>query len=305
MMKKGLIAAMLLIVVGGLVACGGDQGQSNKRSVVVGSKDFTEAYLIGEMYALVLEEAGVPVDRKLNLGTTAIAHEALLKGGAQDGIDLYPEYTGTGLQAVLEQPPNPDPQQTYNLIKDGYKEKWGLVWLDMSPMNDTQAIVTTQEVSGAKGIKSLADLCAKAGELIIVARPEFSSRTDALPALQKVYGGCDFKEIKSVQSGDLLYRALLDKQADAAQADSTAGEIKGNNLVLLEDPKGYGGPYNIAPAARQDVLDMYPQIATALNNLAPRITTEEISTLNWEVAGKQREYEDVAREWLQKQGLLK
>ena len=300
-----MTAALLLVVAGGLAACGGEQGQGNKRTVVVGSKDFTEAYLIGEMYALVLEEAGVPVDRKLNLGTTAIAHEALLKGGAQDGIDLYPEYTGTGLQAVLEQPANPDPQQTYSLIKDGYKAKWNLAWLDMSPMNDTQAIVTTQEVSESKGIKSLADLCAKAGEMTIVARPEFSSRADALPALQKIYGGCEFKEIKAVQSGDLLYRALLDKQADVAQADSTAGEIKGNNLVLLEDPKGYGGPYNIAPVALQDVLDLYPQIATALNNLAPKVTTEEISTLNWEVAGKQREYEDVAREWLQKQGLLK
>ena len=304
MIRKSLVtAAMLLTLAGGLVACGGEQ--ADKRKVVVGSKDFTEAYLIGEMYALVLEQAGVPVDRKLNLGTTAIAHEALLKGGAQAGIDLYPEYTGTGLQAVLEQPPNPDPQQTYKLVKDGYKAKWGIVWLDMSPMNDTQAIVTTQEVSESRGIKSLADLCAKADELTIVARPEFGSRADALPALQNTYGGCEFKEIKAVQSGDLLYRALLDKQADAAQADSTAGEIKGNNLVLLEDPKGYGGPYNIAPVARQDVLDLYPQIAATLNNLAPKITTEEISSLNWEVAGKQREYEDVAREWLQKQGLLK
>src|SRR5688500_8247645 len=281
MIRKRLIAAaMLLILAGGLAACG-DQGQSSKRNVVVGSKDFTEAYLIGEMYALVLEEAGVPVERKLNVGTSAIGHEALLKGGAQDGIDLYPEYTGTGLQAVLEQPTNPDPQETYRLVKEGYKEKWGLVWLDMSPMNDTQAIVTTQEIAESKGIRSLTDLCAKAGELTIVARPEFGSRADALPALQKIYGGCEFKEVKSVQSGDLLYRARLDKQADAAQADSTAGEIKGNNLVLLEDPKGYGGPYNIAPAARQDVLDMYPQIATALNGLAPKITTEEISVLNW------------------------
>ncbi|MDQ3706238.1 MAG: quaternary ammonium transporter [Chloroflexota bacterium] len=298
-----MTASLLLLLVGALAACGEQQG--DKRKIVVGSKDFTEAYLIGEMYALVLEAAGVPVERKLNLGSTAIAHEALLKGGAQEGIDLYPEYTGTGLQAVLEQPPNSDPQQTYKLTRDGYMEKWGLVWLDMAPMNDTQAVVTTQEVAQSRGLQSLDDMCEKAADLTIVARPEFSSRTDALPALQKIYGGCDFKEIKAVQSGDLLYRALLDGQADVAQADSTAGEIKGHNLVLLEDPRGYGGPYNIAPVVRQDALDLYPQLAGALNNLAPRITTEEISALNWEVSGKQREYEDVAREWLQKQGLLK
>lgn len=290
-----------------LSACGdtGGTASNNSRKIVVASKDFTEAVLIGEMYAQVLENAGIPVERKLNLGSTDIVHAALLKGGADGGVDLYPEYTSTGLLAVLKQDPISDPQQAYEAVKTGYKDKFKLTWLDRSPMNDTQAMVTTRQVSEQKGIKSLQDLCDKASELTIVARAEFKDRADALPALQRIYGGCNFKEIKTVQSGDLLYKALTDGQVDAAQADSTAGEIAGNELVLLEDPKGYGGPYNIAPVVRDDVLAGNSRIAEELNKLSPKITTENIAALNWEVAGKKREPADVAKEWLKQQGLVK
>ncbi len=284
---------------------GNTPASGNGRKVVVSSKNFTEAELVGEMYAQVLENAGIPIDRKLNLGATDLAQAALLKGGDNGGIDLYPEYTSTGLLVVLKKDPISDPQQAYDAVKQGYEQQFKLTWLDRSPMNDTQAVVTTKEVSDSKGIKSLDDLCSKAGDLTIIARSEFKDRKDALPALQKIYGGCNFKEIKAVESGDLVYPALLNKQADAAAADSTAGPIAGNNLVLLADPKGYGGPYNIAPIVRDDVLAVYPKIADTLNTLAPKITTDQISALNWEVDGKKREIADVAKEWLQKQGLLK
>jgi osmoprotectant transport system substrate-binding protein len=278
---------------------------TNKRKIVVASKDFPEAIIVGEMYALMLEDAGIPVDRKMNLGATDLVHEALLKGGANSGVDLYPEYTGTGLQAVLKAEPIADAQGTYDAVKKGYAEKFQLTWLDRSPMNDTQAMITSKEVSTGKGIKTLQDLCDKAGDITIAARAEFKDRKDALPALQKLYGGCNFKEIKVVESGELLYKALVDAQVDASQADSTAGQISGNGLVLLEDPKGYGGPYNIAPVVRNDVLALYPNIAEVLNKLSPKITTEEITPLNWEVSGKGGEPKDVAKEWLQKQGLIK
>lgn len=276
----------------------------SKRKIVVASKDFTEAILVGEMYALVLEDAGIPVDRKMNLGSTDLVHGALLKGGDNGGVDLYPEYTGTGLQAVLKADPISDPQQVYDAVKKGYADKFQLTWLERSPMNDTQAMVTSKEVSEAKGIKSLQDLCDKAGELTIAARAEFKDRKDALPALQKIYGGCNFKEIKVVESGDLLYKALVDKQVDAAQADSTAGQIATNGLLLLEDPKGYGGPYNMAPVVRNDVLALYPNIKDTLNKLAPKITTAEITALN-ATASQGKEPKDVAMEWLKKQGLIK
>jgi osmoprotectant transport system substrate-binding protein len=308
-MKKGmlaLVALMSLSVV--LTACGTDNNAAStatpKRKIVVASKDFTEAILVGEMYALVLEDAGIGVDRKMNLGGTDLVQEALMKGGEKGGVDLYPEYTGTGLQAVLKADPIADAQGTYDAVKKGYAEQFQLTWLDRSPMNDTQAMVTSKEVSQQKGIKSLQDLCDKAGELTIAARAEFKDRKDALPALQKIYGGCNFKEIKVVESGDLLYTALVDKQVDAAQADSTAGQIATNGLLLLEDPKGYGGPYNMAPVVRNDVLALYPNIADVLNKLAPKITTAEITALN-ATASQGKEPKDVAKEWLQKQGLIK
>jgi osmoprotectant transport system substrate-binding protein len=139
--------------------------------------------------------------------------------------------------------------------------------------------------------------------LTIAARAEFKDRPDALPALQKIYGGCKFKDIKVVES-NLLYKAVVDKTVDVAQADSTAGEIAGNHLVLLADPKGYGSPYNIAPVVRDDVLEAYPQIAGALNKLAPKITNEEMSALNWAVAGQGKDPHDVAKQWLSSKGLL-
>jgi osmoprotectant transport system substrate-binding protein len=302
MKGKTLVAALLIIVSALLSACGGSG--DNKRSVVVSSKDFTEEYILGEMYALALENAGVPVTRKLNLGTTDVAQGALVKGGASDGIDLYPEYTSTGLNNVLKRDPIFDPKQVYDEVKKGYKEQFNLVWLDASPMNDTQAMVTTKEISDSKGIKSLQDLCDKAGDVTVAAVAEFKDRPDALPLLQKTYGGCEFKEIK-VFAPNLRYKALENKEADIAQAFSTDGQIAGMGLVLLADPKNYGLPYNVAPVVRQDVLDLYPQIADALNKLSPMITNEEISALNWEVDGKGREYAAVAKEWMQKKGLIK
>jgi osmoprotectant transport system substrate-binding protein len=272
--------------------------------VVVSSKNFTEEVILGEMYAQVLENAGVPVDRKLNLGTTAIAQEALVKGGANGGIDLYPEYTSTGLIAVLKQAAINDPEAAYQAVKKGYETQFKLTWLDKTPMNDTQAMVTTKDMSDQKGIKSLQDLCDKASDLTIAARSEFQTREDALPALQKIYGGCKFKEIKVVESA-LLYKALTDKQVDAAQADGTAGEIAGYSLVLLADPKHYGPPDNVAPVVRDDVLAKYPQISDLLNGLSAKITDSEISALNWDVAGNKKEPADVAKAWLVKQGLLK
>jgi osmoprotectant transport system substrate-binding protein len=303
---KVLAAAVLVLLSAVLSACDvGTMGQSSQRKVVVSSKNFTEAVLVGEMYAQVLEKAGIPIERKMNLGGTDVAQAALEKGGAADGIDLYPEYTGTGLLAVLKGEPESDPQKVYDTVKQGYADKFKITWLDRSPMNDTQAVITTQEVSDSKGIKTLQDLCDKASELTIIARAEFKDRADALPALQKIYGGCEFKEITAVESGDLVFAALADGKADVAASDSTAGPIAGNGLVLLEDPKGYGGPYNIAPVVRNDVLALYPKIADTLNSLSPKITTEEIARLNWEVDGKKREVVDVAKEFLTAQGLLK
>jgi osmoprotectant transport system substrate-binding protein len=147
-------------------------------------------------------------------------------------------------------------------------------------------------------------MCAKAADLRVSVIAEFRDRADAYPRLQEVYGACNFKELK-VMAPELFYPTLMNKEVEVTQAFSTDGPISGNGLVLLEDPQNYGLPYNVAPVVRDDVLQAYPQIADALNKLAPKLTNEVISTLNWEVDGKKREYADVAKEYLQQEGLIK
>jgi osmoprotectant transport system substrate-binding protein len=171
-------------------------------------------------------------------------------------------------------------------------------------MNDTQAFVTTKAVSDSMGIKSIADMCAKADQLRISTTPEFKTRADAYPRLQQVYGACNFKEQNSMDTS-LVYKTLMNKDVEITQAFSTDGPIAGDNLVLLSDPKNYGLPYNVAPVVRDDVLAMYPQIATSLNKLAPLLTNDVISGLNWQVDGQSKDYQDVAKQFLKDKGLIK
>lgn len=294
----GALAFVLALLVPLLGACTSSSGSGT--TVKVGSKNFTEEKLVGEMYALLLEDAGVKVERKLNLGTTDICHTALTKGD----IDLYPEYTGTGLTAILNKPVSGDQQAVYKTVSDDYKSQFKITWLDPAPMDNTNALAMTQD--GVKKLSSptLTELSQKAPELRLAAVSDFVNRPDALPGLQKAYGGFQFKEVK-IFAPDLKYKALLDGQADVAVAFSTDGDISGNNLVVLQDDKKFFPPYQIAPVVRDDTLGKEPKIKDALNKLAPKLTNETVSSLNWEVDGKKREYADVAKEFLKKQGLIK
>jgi len=283
-----------------LVACasGGGTGSSGT-PIKVGSKDFTEQFIIGEMYALVLEKAGFTVERKLNLGGTPVAQAGLVSGE----IDLYPEYTGTGLLTVLKLPASSDRQQVFSAISKGYKEQFDLVWLEPSPMNNTQALAMTKERSDALGIKTISEMIAKASELTIIGPPEFEQREDGLPGIKKGYGDFQLKEYKAVDPG-LRYKGLVDGEADVAVAFGTDGEVSAFNLVLLADDKNIFPPYQVAPVVRQKALDANPGITEALNALAPKLTDATMQKLNFEVSGKQKEPADVAKEFLTQEGLI-
>src|SRR5919199_1194981 len=166
------------------IACNGGSSGSAGGAIKVGSKDFTEQFILGEMYALVLEDKGVKVERKLNLGGTPVAQAGLQSGQ----IDLYPEYTGTGLLTVLKQPAKSDQKQVFDTVSKAYKQKFNLVWLEPAPMNNTQALAMTQEGAKKYGIKTISDLAAKAGKLTLASTAEFQEREDGLPGLKKVYG---------------------------------------------------------------------------------------------------------------------
>lgn len=293
-----LLLALLTIL--SAIACNSGSTGDGKVPIKVGSKDFTEQFILGEMYALVLEDKGFQVERKLNLGGTPVAQASLQSGQ----IDLYPEYTGTALLTVLKQPANSDQKQVFDTVSKTYKEKFNLVWLEPTPMNNTQALAMTQEGSKKYGIKTISQMVTKASQLTLIGAPEFEAREDGLPGLRKTYGDFKLKKFIPADLG-LRYKTLTSGQADVAVAAGTDGEISSFNLVVLEDDKKLFPPYQVAPVVRQEVLDKNSGIRDALNALAPKLTNETMQRLNYEVSGKQREPAEVAKEFLIKEALLK
>jgi len=278
----------------GLAGCGGDSD-----AIRVGSKDFTEQLILGEMYALMLEEAGFTVERKLNLGGTPVTQAAMESGD----IDLYPEYTGTGLITVLKLPTSGDQQAVYDTVKQEYLEQFGLVWLDPAPMNNTQALAMTEALATELNIRTISDFAAQASTLTLIGPPEFEVREDGLPGLQAAYGDFDLAAYIAVDPG-LRYQGLVDGEADVAVAFGTDGEIDAFNLVVLEDDQSLFPPYQIAPIVQQDTLETNPEIADTLNRLSPLLNDGVMRQLNYEVSGNQQEPDAVARQFLVDSGLI-
>lgn len=270
---------------------------ANPNSVAIGSKDFTEELILGEMYAQLLEKQGLSVARKLNLGGTQVAMEALRRGD----IDLYPEYTGTALITILKLKRRGDAAMIYGTVKDEYARRYGLVWLKAAPMNDTQALAMTQAGSAKFGVRTLSELAVAAPRMRLGAIPEFTTREDALPGLQRAYGEFRFKEIKLFDIG-LKYKALETGKVDVVVAFGTDGQIAADRLVVLRDDKHFWPAYQVAPVVRRATLERHPEIATVLDKLAPLLTDEVMRDLNEKVDGAKQEPADVARAFLQQHG---
>lgn len=305
--KKNWLAIFSLIIVVSLFsscvapAPGGNSAtSSDKGTVTVASKDFTEEFILGEMYALLLENGGYKVVRKINLGGTPVAQQALLNSE----IDLYPEYTGTGLLTVLKLPVMSDPKAVYDKVKSEYESQFKLTWLAPAPMNNTQALAMTKARAQALGITTISDLVAKASQLIMAGPPEFAEREDGIPGLKRVYGDFALKNFLAIDPG-LRYQALTSGQADVVVAFGTDGEIAANDLLVLKDDKGLYPPYQVAPVIRQAVLTQHPDIADILNKVAPLLTNETMQGLNNEVSGKKQEPAAVAKAFLISQKLIK
>ena len=295
-----LLVSLLLALVTMFTTIACNQSSGADGVIKVGSKDVIEQFILGEMYALVLEDKGFKVQRKLNLGGTPVAQAAL----QSSQIDLYPEYTGTSLLTILKLPTSSNPKQVFETVSKNYKEKFKLIWLDPAPMNNSQALAMTQEGAKKYGIKTISDMVGKGMQLVMIGPPEFEAREDGLPGLKKAYGNFKLKSFKGADSG-LRYQALKDGQADIVVAFGTDGELNAFNLVVLEDDKKLFPPYQVAPVVRQEVLEKNPKIRETLNAIAPKLTNETMQRLNYEVSGKKREPAEVAKEFLTKEGLLK
>lgn len=310
--RTGLIRAIpaLLTALALLVACGnvsgsggaGDNGSGP--TIAVGSKDFTEQYVLGELYAQALEANGFSVEKKLNLGSEQIADKALQNGQ----IDMYPEYTGTALVAVLgyEGQNPPTPEATYQKAKELYaKREPADTMLTPAPFNNTYGIFVRKEVAEQHNLQTLADLAEASPELTFVSFSQFQNRSDGYPNMQKNYPAFDFGDIKIVNSiGGPIYQGVLQGEGDAGVGFTTDGQLASDKLVVMEDPKSIWPFYYPAPVVRSDVLKKYPKMKDVLDKVSASLNEETMRQLNSQVDIQREDPEDVAREFLQKKGLL-
>lgn len=262
-------------------------------AVRVGSKNFTESFVIAEIYAQSLEAAGFHVARLFNLGSTQIAMAAMARGN----IDLYPEYTGTALIDVLHLPPLANQADAYRVVSKLFAQRYGIVWLSPSPMNDSQALATTRAIAERDRLATLSDVARAAPQLRLATIQEFLARPDGLPGLQRFYGGFAFREIRTYDIA-LKYRALLEGKAEVASAFSTDGDIMADNLVVLRDDRHFWSAYNVAPVVRAATLSARPRIAAVLDAVSPRITDRAAQTMNAAVERAQADPADVAAAFL-------
>jgi osmoprotectant transport system substrate-binding protein len=290
--------AALGLIGGAAALFAGCASNGSQPNVAVGSKDFTEELILGEMYAQILEHNGFAVARKLDLGGTQIAMEALQRGD----IDLYPEYTGTALITELKLTPSHDAAANAATVRREYASRYDLTWLDVAPFNDTQALATTQAIAAKYHMHTLSDLAKTAPQLRLGAIPEFTNRADGLPGLQKAYGGFRFASVKLFEIG-LKYKALETGQVDVVVAFGTDGQIEVDRLLVFDDDKHFWPTYQVAPVVRAATLAKYPAIATHLNKLAPLLTDDVMRGLNAQVDGAKKDPVDVARTFLGQHGL--
>ena len=266
--------------------------------VKVASKNFTEQFVLAEMYAQAMEAAGIKVERKINLGGTLIVHKAL----EEKQVDFYPEYTGTMLTAVLKMDPMTDRAGVYNKVKDEYAKK-GLVLLAEAPVNNTYNMVVRPDTAEKYKLETLTDLAKVSKELKLGAGPEFRDRKDGLPGLRQVYG-MEWKEDLQMAIG-LRYQALQNKQIDVVNGYATDGMISALKLKRLKDDKNLWPPYYVVPVVRKEVLDANPKIAEIANRVSSLLDEATISGLNYKVDGEKMEPKDVAADFLKSKGVLK
>lgn len=272
--------------------------QKDTRPIVVASKPFGESYLLAEMAAQLLESEGYRVDRRLGLGATEIAFGALRDGR----IDVYPEYTGTGLLAILKQTPVGDPRTAYRIVSEEFQRRFGVRWLPPLGFENTYAIAVRPETSRQYGLRTLSDLARAAPNLVAGLTPDFIGRADGLPGLRKAYG-INPREVRSLLQA-VKYQALASGSVDLVDGYSTDGLLSRYNLVVLEDDRRFFPPYEAALLAGPSLLRDIPAAVGVLSRLDGALNESLMRSLNRKVEVDGSPLADVAREGLQLAGVV-
>lgn len=293
-------AAVVALLITGVYLGRGHSGPSGSQPsgerVVVGSKDFTESAILGEIVAQLLEERGVQVERNFELGGN-LAHDGLLGGK----IDLYPEYTGTAYTAILKHPPITDPRAVYDQVKREYAEKFKLEVSAPLGFENTFAILVRGAEARRLKLKTISDAVPHAKSWRAGFGQDFMSRADGYPGFSKAYG-LRFAEQPREMDLSLTYIALASNQVDLIAGNSTEGRIAALDLVQLEDDRHYFPPYEAVYLMGKNSLERSEALREVLAKLGNSISTEEMRRLNYEVDANKRGQAEVVREWLKQKG---
>ena len=288
MRRAGCVLVPLLL--SGAMGCG-------RSAVVVGSKNFSEQIILGEILAQLLEERGVSVDRKLNLGGSFICHGALVSGQ----MDVYVEYTGTALSAILKRPVLHDSEEVYRRVKDEYRERYGLAWGPPLGFNNTYAMAMRSDHAARLQITRISDLAAHEDSIRTGFGHEFLEREDGYARLTEAYGLNFATPPRGMELG-LIYEALAADQVDLIAGNSTDGLIEKLGLRVLEDDRRFFPPYDAAPVYRPETASRHPALAEVVELLGGAIDEPAMRALNRMVDVDRRPASEVAREFLLEHG---
>lgn len=279
-----------------LLLCGCAPGH---RGIVVGSKNFTEQAVLAEILAQHIEKrTGLPVERRFYLAGSYICHQALLAGR----IDLYPEYTGTALTAILKQKPSGSSVEVYEQVKDEYSRRFGLEVAAPLGFNNSFALVVRGDDARRLPLHTISELAAYAPRWRMGVGYEFLERPDGFAGLAKTYN-LHFAADPRVMDLGLLYRALDEKQVDVVVGSSTDGLIQAHGLAVLEDDRHYFPPYDAVPVVREKTLAEYPAVREALSQLKGKISEEDMRRLNYAVDGEHRDLKQLVADFLREKQL--
>lgn len=290
-----------LLSFAGLLIFASGCGINRAKTIVVGSKNFPEQALLGEIVAQQIEShTDLRVIRKFYLAGTFICQQAMLSGR----IDTYIEYTGTALTAILHDPVESDPSAVFARVQSGYAKRFHFAVLPSLGFNNTFAIVVRGADARRLGLKTISQAARYTRQWRAGFGYEFMERPDGYQGLARVYG-LHFAQPPRILDLGLLYRALLSDQADLVAGNSTDGLLSARDLVVLQDDKHYFPPYEAVPIVREATLARHPEVRTALEALSGKISDADMQHMNYEVVGQRRDIAEVAREFLHSKVLAK
>ncbi len=292
-MTKTLSVVLISIVL--LSSC----GPSRENRIVIGSKNFTEQAVLGEIFAQMLEgKTNLRVERRFYLAGSFICQQAILSGR----IDLYPEYTGTALTAILKENPQGSREQVYERVKSEYERRFQLTLGPPLGFNDTFAIEIRGEDARRLGLHTISQAAAHTPQWRPGFGYEFMERTDGFKGLVATYG-LRFAAAPRIMDLGLLSRALKEKQVDVIAGNTTDGLIPAFDFFVLQDDRNYFPPYEAVAVIRQATLAQHPEVGEILGRLTTKISDQDMQQMNYAVDGQHRDSKDVVREFLQKKGL--